>query len=201
MSGWAPSPGLASTAKNAVSNALTFMDTLVLSAMYEPLGSVGWRRAMGLWLGGRVDLVESYPDRLVRTVRTTYPVPAVVRFQVATRRRGPMIRFCRENVYARDQGVCQYCGRRLPKTGATFDHVVPRSVGGATSWDNIVTACIPCNQRKANRTPEQAQMGLLARPVEPRYGTGLSRLLIERQGAVPVAWRAYLPDLSRLGSR
>jgi 5-methylcytosine-specific restriction endonuclease McrA len=176
------------------------MDTLVLSALYEPLASVGWRPAMGLWLGGRVEVVESYRDRLVRTVREAYPVPAVVRFREAMRRRGPMIRFCRENVYARDQGRCQYCGLRLAKARATFDHVIPRSTGGPTSWDNIVTACIPCNQRKANRTPEEAAMGLLSRPAEPRYGLTLCRLLIQRKGGIPDAWQAYLPDLSRFAA-
>jgi 5-methylcytosine-specific restriction endonuclease McrA len=68
-----------------------------------------------------------------------------------------VITFSRLNIYTRDRFSCQYCGARFRREDLTFDHVVPRSAGGRTSWENIVTACVPCNARKANRTPREAK--------------------------------------------
>ena len=82
------------------------------------------------------------------------------------------MRFSRHNIYMRDDNTCQYCGRRLPRAELNLDHVVPRSHGGGTSWENVVCSCIPCNLRKANRTPEQAGMELRKRPVRPKWNPG-----------------------------
>jgi 5-methylcytosine-specific restriction endonuclease McrA len=69
----------------------------------------------------------------------------------------------------RDDGTCQYCGVKRPRAELNLDHVVPRSQGGTTSWENVVCSCVPCNLRKANRTPDQAGMRLLRLPVRPRW--------------------------------
>ena len=79
------------------------------------------------------------------------------------------IRFSRVNIYTRDGFACQYCCQRMDTEDLTFDHVVPRAAGGRTTWENIVTCCVPCNHAKADRTPEQARMRLRARPSKPRY--------------------------------
>ena len=79
------------------------------------------------------------------------------------------VRFSRRNIFERDKNACQYCGKRIPKADLTLDHVVPRSRGGVDSWDNLVLACMPCNIRKANRTPEEAKMPLIRRPVKPTW--------------------------------
>lgn len=168
------------------------METLVLSAGYEPLGRVTWRRAMTLWIGGRVEILEAYGDRVVRTIDRAYPLPAVVRFLRGRRRFRHLIRFSRDNVFLRDKGRCQYCGQEVPRAAATYDHVIPRALGGGASWDNLVVACLPCNQRKAARTPEQAGMRLLLVPGRPRSLPALLEGTLQFDTDMPEVWRSYL---------
>ncbi len=171
------------------------MQTLILSAGYEPLRQVSWQRALSLWCAGRVEVVEAYDSRVVRTSRRAYPMPAVVRFAKAARRRITRVRFSKRNVYARDGGRCQYCRARLAIEQATYDHVVPRCRGGATTWDNIVIACRPCNQRKANKTLKAAGMKPLRAPSRPRsVPTHASWHALSWQCGMPPVWRPYLPS-------
>ncbi len=170
------------------------MQTLVLSASYEPMYRVSWRRAMTLWVAGRVEIVEHYADLAVRTVTRAYRLPAVVRFVASMTPWRGGIKFSRDNVFARDRGRCQYCDRRLTKREATYDHVVPRSVGGRMTWDNIVVACIGCNQRKSDRTPAEARMPLKSRPVKPRSLPTTPDLLSYEDG-MPEAWQVWLPSV------
>lgn len=167
------------------------METLILSAAYEPMGRVTWQRAMTLWFNGRVEVVETHAERNVRTVRSHLAMPAVVRFHAALRRRRQTVRFSRVNVFARDKGRCRYCESRVAFADATYDHVVPRARGGATVWNNVVISCLSCNQRKGNRTPEEARMRLHSRPVRPRYLPEADRRL-SWQHDMPAVWRPYL---------
>ena len=172
------------------------MDTLVLSAAYEPMERISWQRAMTLLVGGRAELVEEYEDRSVRTVRYELAMPSVLRFFHALKRRGRGVTFSRQNVYARDHGRCQYCGARVPRHAATFDHVLPKSRGGRTGWHNIVIACLPCNQRKGNRTPEECRMPLATRPTRPRQLPTSWGVTITWDKGMPLTWRQYLTDAS-----
>lgn len=79
------------------------------------------------------------------------------------------IRFSRRNIFERDQHMCQYCGRKLPKSELSIDHVVPQSQGGSDSWENLVLACLKCNVRKGNKTPSEASMPLIRRPRKPLW--------------------------------
>ena len=79
------------------------------------------------------------------------------------------VRFSRRNIFERDKNTCQYCGQRSSKSDLTLDHVIPRSRGGYDSWDNLVLACMACNVRKANRTPEEARMPLIKKPGKPAW--------------------------------
>jgi 5-methylcytosine-specific restriction endonuclease McrA len=99
------------------------------------------------------------------------------------------IRFSRANIYARDAFTCQYCGQAQPTEDLTFDHVLPRSAGGKTTWENIVTCCVPCNHGKANRTPQQAGMHLRRRPAKPRWLPSVTVNIDRRH--VPEEWRPY----------
>lgn len=167
-------------------------DTLVLSAAYEPMDQVGWQRAMSLWATGRVEVVEEYADRVCRTPSEEFAVPAVVRFLNALRRRRRVVRFNRDNVFIRDRGRCQYCGRKVLKSESTYDHVVPRAQNGPTTWKNVVIACRACNQKKKDRTPEQAGMRLLSKPMRPRYLYGIGADVIRYRETMPEVWRPYL---------
>ena len=87
------------------------------------------------------------------------------------------VRFSRRNIFERDKNQCQYCGKTFAKPDLTLDHVIPRSKGGRDAWENLVLACMKCNVRKANRTPHQANMPLLKRPVKPQWLPRLGRRL------------------------
>ncbi|MEL7370103.1 MAG: HNH endonuclease [Myxococcota bacterium] len=169
------------------------METLVLSHAYQPVDQVSWQRAITLWAMDKVEILEAYDDRVIRSVSFSIQMPSVVRFiyQIRTHRRG--VRFSRENVYARDKGRCQYCREKITRAEATYDHVIPRSQGGTTRWDNIVIACLPCNQKKGGRTPEQAHMRLHTPPERPKSLP--PSMCLTLPNGVPDTWRQYLYDL------
>ena len=167
------------------------MQTLILSEGYEPIQPITWQRAMTLWFAGRVDIVERYQTEVIRTAHSDLPMPAVVRLNRGGGRVARKVRFSKRHVYLRDKRACQYCARELILTEATLDHVVPRCQAGRTSWENIVLACMTCNQAKGPRTPVQAGMPLRTRPTRPR-SLPLWQGVTFRQG-MPSAWRAWLP--------
>jgi 5-methylcytosine-specific restriction endonuclease McrA len=170
------------------------METLVLDTGYQPVARVPCMRAVTLLFSGKVEVIETYADWTVRSVTVELQVPSVVRFLRGVRGRKRAIRFSRENVFARDAGRCQYCGRRVARPEATYDHVVPRAQGGHTRWENIVIACLPCNQRKGGRTPAEARMKLLSVPVKPAHLP--EGLRFTYTPGMPAAWRAWLRDFS-----
>ncbi|MEW5850019.1 MAG: HNH endonuclease [Myxococcota bacterium] len=169
-------------------------ETLVLDPGWMPVGRVDWRRAITLLWEGKVEVVEEYQDKVVRSVTLEIKVPAVIRFLRGIRHGKRAIKFSRENVYMRDRGRCQYCGNTVPRPLATYDHVTPRVQGGHTRWENVVIACAPCNQRKGGRTPTQAGMRLLSTPVKPKRLPDGMRLTFTFQHGMPESWRAYLRD-------
>jgi 5-methylcytosine-specific restriction endonuclease McrA len=115
---------------------------------------------------GKVEVLRSY-DTVLRAVSFQVSMPAVVRLRAYASRRRMRVALSRRNVFLRDGHRCQYCGLRLSSRELTCDHVVPRSQGGKMSWENVVTACGPCNRRKGGRTPEQAFMKLRTVPRRP----------------------------------
>ena len=172
------------------------MDTLVLSAWYEPVARISWQRAITLLLTGKVEVVDEYQDREIRSKHVSLKMPAVVRFRRALRYRTQAVRFSRENVYLRDQGRCQYCAHRVTRAAATYDHVLPRSQGGRTSWENVVICCVPCNQQKGGLTPVQAKMALHSVPVKPKKLADTLRMRIAFNDGMPQSWRTWLRDLA-----
>jgi 5-methylcytosine-specific restriction endonuclease McrA len=163
--------------------------TLVLNQSYEPIKVVSWQRAVTLLTLGKVEVLEEY-DWSVRTVTIVVKVPAVVRLLRAFRRRKQPVKFSRVNIYARDRYTCQYCGDRKPIAELTYDHVLPRALGGKTEWGNIVTACQDCNLRKGARTPQQASMALRTQPARPQWIPAVTIKVSLR--SMPDAWRDYL---------
>lgn len=163
--------------------------TLVLDQGYQPVGVVHWTAAITMLFTDKAEVVSEY-DGFVRSQLLVIKIPAVVRLLRAFRRRKKPVKFSRVNVLGRDDYRCQYCGDRKKMAELTYDHVVPRSRGGKTEWTNIVSCCVTCNARKANRTPEQAGMKLLKKPVQPTQTPALV-LEISRRN-VPDAWRDFL---------
>ena len=163
--------------------------TLLLNATYEPLRIISWQRAVTMLFLDKVEVVRIYQN-VLRSPSSCIAMPAVVRLTHYVYRQRVRISFSRRNVFLRDGHRCQYCDIRLPASELTTDHVVPRSRGGATSWDNVVTACAPCNRQKANRTPAQARMVLCRKPERPQ---SLPSLALRLGGDnAPEPWREFL---------
>jgi len=104
----------------------------------------------------------------ISTVNFYIAVPRIIRLLFYDRLPRSEVKFNRRNIFARDQNRCQYCGRRFPTSELSLDHVIPRSMGGKTVWENIVCACTGCNVKKGGRTPKQAGMTLIRKPVKPK---------------------------------
>jgi 5-methylcytosine-specific restriction endonuclease McrA len=176
---------------------LLLRPVLVLDAGYQAVNVVPVRRALTLLASGRAVAVEQDDRVSLRSEREAVHCPVIIRLFIAVAHRvyrSLTVRFNKRNVFARDGHRCQYCGAT---EDLTVDHVVPRSRrdhshpnGGPTSWENCVTACLPCNLRKGNRTPEEASMPLRRRPSEPR---GFLPLMHRHAGAGWTdRWREYL---------
>lgn len=132
---------------------------------YFPLSIWPWQEAVKAVFLGRVNIVSEY-DRLVHSPTLTMRLPSVVSLKeyIPAARRPAFTRF---NVFLRDRFTCQYCGIRSAAEGLTFDHVVPKSRGGKTTWSNVVAACEPCNLRKGGMMPADAHMFPRHRPRQP----------------------------------
>ena len=164
--------------------------TLLLNATFEPLKVIDWQRAMTLLVGGRVEVIEEH-DRVVRAVSFSFKLPSVVRLlRFVKLKRRPVVQFTRANIYARDNYTCQYCDERFTAEQLTFDHVLPVAHGGSRGWENIVTACEPCNRRKGARTPEEAGMMLRLQPRRPLVLPPTMKVTIGYR--TPEAWRSFL---------
>lgn len=161
---------------------------LVLNATYEPLTVVSIRRAVILLLKEKAEVVEA-AQAFLRAERLSLQVPVVIRLVYYVRLpRRLSLPLSRRSVLARDQYTCQYCGEQPGRANLTIDHVIPRSRGGQTDWENVVTACRSCNQRKGNRTPREAGYTPIRPPRRPRY-IALTLLSTSPQHEV---WNKYM---------
>ena len=130
-------------------------------------------------------------DDWIRTVSSVIQVPRVIRLIGFDRMPRQAIKFNRRNIFARDGNLCQYCGKRFPASELSLDHVLPRSQGGGSSWENIVCACVACNVRKGGRTPKQASMALIRRPEKPKRSPMLNQKLTNSKYE---SWKTFLEN-------
>ena len=137
---------------------------LVLNQDYQPVNICRVRRAVVLVFQGKAEVLENGLG-LLHSVAYSLPIPSVVRLVYLVRRPRFQRKLTRYEIFSRDNYTCQYCGRETKEL--TLDHVVPKGRGGNHDWENIVSCCIPCNRRKAGRTPMEAGMRLMCRPVPP----------------------------------
>ena len=165
--------------------------TLLLNATYEPLRVVHWQKAIALLWQGKVEVLEVY-DREVHAVSISIKLPSVMRLLKLVRLRDVhrAVKFSRINIFTRDGYACQYCRHKFRTEELTFDHVVPIAKGGRKTWENIVTACWRCNNKKSGRTPEEAGMKLLQKPTQPNWVPAVAIRISLR--SVPEAWQDYL---------
>ena len=163
---------------------------LILNQNYEPLNVCGVRRALLLVLGQKAQPLE-LGDGEYHSVSQNFPIPSVIRLLYMVKRPLFTRRLSRREIFWRDQFCCQYCGRQTREL--TLDHVVPRVLNGPHTWENVVAACVPCNHRKAGRTPAQANMRLLRDPMPPKANPYYH--LMHRN--LPDEWSMYLPWLAQ----
>lgn len=178
---------------------------LVLNRNFQPVHVTSVKRALSLLYLGVAKAIDTQyrlyefedwaalsatTQDSIKTVDRRIRVPRVVVLSAYEYLPRGRVRFSRLNIYARDHDTCQYCARRLPRAELNLDHVVPRSQGGKTSWENVVCSCVPCNLSKGGRTPEQAGLKLLKKPVRPRW-TPFFRGTFRR-----VTYREWLPFLN-----
>jgi 5-methylcytosine-specific restriction endonuclease McrA len=160
--------------------------TLVLNRNWQPVNVASVSRALVMLWNESARVVDPDDFRLyewadwarlkprddepfIQAVTFRMRVPEVVTLSHYDRYRESTVTFSRRNIFKRDHSTCQYCGSRPGSSELTIDHVLPRAQGGVSSWENCVLACVACNSRKANRTPEQAQMKLRKKPFRPEW--------------------------------
>jgi 5-methylcytosine-specific restriction endonuclease McrA len=162
---------------------------LVLNISYEVINVCSARRAIVLILKG-VATAEESTDKIFRSTSLTLRVPAVIRLMRYVKISYKLVTFSRKNIFLRDNYTCYYCMKQFKPRELTLDHVIPRSKGGWNNWDNVVTACILCNKKKGNKTPEEADLILMRRPKAPALPTYLQ--IIKNIGLAKKEWRKYL---------
>ncbi|GFP19388.1 hypothetical protein HKBW3S03_00893 [Candidatus Hakubella thermalkaliphila] len=160
---------------------------LVLNASYEPLNVTSVKRAVVLVLKDKAEPIEVLVQRKFRSERRSIPYPLVIRLVKYVRvPRNVRLRISKKAVLARDSYRCQYCGRE--NDYLTVDHVVPRSRGGESDWENVAAACPACNTRKGNHLLHEVSMSLIRKPMAPSY---IVLILLEAR-TVHESWHPYL---------
>lgn len=159
---------------------------------YHPLSTWKWQEAVTAAITDKVTVVEEY-DETVGSPSFRMKIPSVIALrEYIPRRERPS--FTRTNlIVLRDRCSCAYCGQKFPANKLTYDHVIPRSMKGRHTWTNVVSACLECNQRKKNRTPEQAKMPLLWRPYEPTAPELLRAAILVTALQVHESWKQFVP--------
>ena len=161
------------------------MKTLKLDATYRPIGVVDCLEALVMCIVGKATAVEEYEEE-ISSPSITFKIPSVIVLKTVVKFISTGIRPSRNNIFWRDKNQCQYCGVIESPRDMTIDHVIPRSRGGENTWSNLVTCCKRCNQKKGNRTPEEANMSLLNKPVKPRNS------VLRQISDVQPIWNIYL---------
>jgi 5-methylcytosine-specific restriction endonuclease McrA len=134
---------------------------------------------------------QSHHYEWVNTVRMQIAVPKIIRLLGYDRLPAQDVKLNRRNIFARDRNLCQYCGQRFPTSELSLDHVLPRSQGGQSLWENLVCACVYCNAKKGGRTPEQASMKLVRKPLKPKRNPVISLRLGNDKYA---CWQGFLDN-------
>lgn len=176
---------------------------LVLNADYSLLGVIDWKRAL-IWSiqKSNIEIIDFYKDDYAIGVNKQYAIPAVVRSFQYVKLYSHRVNFSRKNLFLRDNYTCQYCGNKPDIKDLTYDHIIPKSLWdnkyvSPTNWTNIVTACVDCNRKKGNKTPQQANMKLKEMPYIPNKSLKylpINALLFRIRSDIPKEWTTYITD-------
>jgi len=161
-------------------------NVLVLNQNYEPMSVCSVKRAVILVYLGKAEIIEKHDGYTIRSISLSIPVPSVVRLGFYIHVPHKRINLTRKNIIKRDGHRCQYCGEN--HAPMTVDHIIPKIYGGKDTWENLVCACIICNNIKGDRTPEQAGLNLLRQPRRPTHITFIQQFV----GISDERWRQYL---------
>lgn len=167
-------------------NSILSGKVLVLNQSYEPISICSPRKAILLILLLKAELVAERKNKLIHTVNFNYPFPSVIKLITYIKIPFKNVELTRKNVIKRDGSKCQYCGKKAVEM--TIDHIIPRSRGGADTWENLTTACVKCNNRKGSRTPEEADMKILSKPRKPNHIIFLK----QNAGIMEESWKPFL---------
>jgi 5-methylcytosine-specific restriction endonuclease McrA len=199
---------------SAIANPAMNCNVLLLNKHYLPVRIIGVKRAFTMLYRELAEVIhiedgqylsydfeswieiselrkefEPHDHDWISTVRFDLAVPRILRLMIYDRLPKQEVKFNRRNIYARDETCCQYCGKRYNSSELSLDHVIPRRMGGPNSWQNIVCCCLKCNVRKGGRTPEQASMKLIQKPVKPRRSPVISLKLNDHRYR---SWKQFL---------
>ena len=144
------------------------------------------KRAVILLFLGKAELVASKDSKTINSISRKVPFPTIVRLLIYIRVPFKKIVLSRKNILRRDLYRCQYCNKS--ETALTIDHIIPKSKGGDDSWENLVTACVSCNNKKGDRSPDEAKMALKKKPTKPSHITFMKHFI----GKIDDQWKPYL---------
>ena len=194
---------------------------LVLNRYYTAINVISARHAFTLLFKGAAEVISHDDEQLatydivswieLSQLKTEFPepydewartpslqicIPRIIRLNVYNKLPQKTVKFNRRNIFARDEGRCQYCSRRYPMSQLTLDHVKPKSLGGQTTWENVTTACVNCNTTKGGRRPEDAGMRLAKKPVKPKRSPLLK---VKIRSEKYRSWRKFVSEIPTNG--
>ncbi|MFC1501577.1 HNH endonuclease [Elusimicrobiota bacterium] len=187
-------------------------DVLVLNRNFYAVQITSWQRAVTLVYTGHASVVdqeyrtysfhdwkelsaeiEHHPSGCINTPNFKFAIPEIIALKLYDKLPVSEVRFTRRNIYEHYKYTCCYCGSKFPSSSLNLEHIIPRSRGGKTCWDNIVTSCIPCNVRKANKLPKEAGMKLLIKPSKPKWRGHLA-VLFSSPIKIRSSWQRFIDN-------
>lgn len=178
-------PAFILSERSSMNGSVINRSVLMLNQNYEPLTVCSAKRAIVLMFQGKAEVIANADGMKIRSVRKEYSLPSVVRLWTYVKVPHKRIMLTRKNILTRDNNQCQYCGTH--KGPMTVDHIIPKTVGGKDTWENLVCSCARCNNKKGDRSPEYSGMKLLKRPYRPTFIT-----FIQRNYRIDDPWKPYL---------
>lgn len=165
------------------------MSVLVLNSQYLPIQTTSVKKAIKLIYRG-VAVAEKYSDKVWKSISSEIILPAVIRLINFHKLPNRTYKLSKKNILIRDKYTCQYCKETLSERSLTIDHIIPKSKGGSSRWENLITACKKCNTKKADKTPEEVGMKLLSRPTKLTVHTHTT--ILRNKGEDYPEWSEFL---------